>query len=171
MPVGGELLCDGEYNIVYNAIAVGLFEGDDGVPALGYSAKGERVNKTSRYAGTTIDVVDQGRDWDLTFRCLEWRPGVLSAFYPFSVTLGLLGVIGRLYYGMAVPVVMTSITGTPAATMTPLVTLTANKAIVPPEYANQKINFGPTLRKTPIQLMLLPFGVDSISTVGAFSFT
>lgn len=154
MPAGGETLICGEYTATYNSVALGIFEGDAGLPTLQQQSKAEPVANTSKYGKSTIDAIGQGADWFLQFVCLEYKAGPLAAFWPFNATRGRMGVIGRLYYDLSLPIVLTAIAGTPAAA-TPA-TLTATRAILAPGY-NTQLVFGPTLRKVPIRLQLLPY--------------
>ncbi len=156
MPVGGEVLIVGEYVVTYNSVAIGILEGDAGLPTLSQMTKAEPIANTSKYGKSTLDAIYQGADWFAQFTCLEYKAGPLAAFWPFHATLGHMGIIGRLYFDLALPLVLTSIAGTPAAT-TPA-TLTATRAILAPGF-NTQLLFGPTLRKVPIRLQLLPFDV------------
>lgn len=167
MPVGGEVLIVGEYTATYGGVALGIFEGDAGLPTLSQQTKAEPIANTSKYAKTTIDAIWQGADWFMQFTCLEYKAGPRVAFWPFHATLSALGAIGRLYYGMASPLVLTAVAGTPAAA-TPA-TLTASKTILAPGY-NTQLVYGPTLRKVPLRLQLLPYVLNG-TTVGHFTQT
>lgn len=166
MPAGGETIICGQYTVTYGAVACGIMEGDAGVPTLEQTSKAAPLDSTDKYGKTTIDAVYLGVDWKCMFVCEEYRAGSLSAFYPFGA-LGLLGVIGRLYYGMSSALVLTAIAGTPA-TATPA-TLTAPKAILTIGFPS-KLLFGPIIRKVPISLMLLLTDTGS-SVYGHFTTT
>src|SRR5256885_1160980 len=100
MPAGGETLICGQYTCTYNAVSVGIFEGDASVPTLEQTTKAEPVANTDKYGKTMIDGIYQGADWKMTFTCIEYKAGSLTPFWPYG-TLGLMGVIGRLLYGLS----------------------------------------------------------------------
>jgi len=153
VPAGGEILIAGEYNLTLNGVAVGMFEGDAGLPTIEQVTHAEVVANTSRYGKSTIDAIGQGADWFAGYTCEEYRPGSIAAFWPFAAP-GLMGIISRLYFEMASPLVFTVVAGTPAVGAPN--TLTANKAILAPGF-NTRLLFGPTLRKVPIRQILLPY--------------
>lgn len=156
MPVGSESLAAGAYTATWNSVALGIFEGDEGLPALeGPDAKSEPVNNTSLYGKMTIDEIYQGVDYFMSFTCLEWRAGVTAAFHPYSATMGVVGVIARLLYDLSSPLVLTVVAGTPAAVTGPT-TLTANKAFPVPGFT-PRVRFGPTLRRTPLRFRFFPY--------------
>ena len=114
MPAGGETIICGQYTVTYNAVATGIFQGDNDVPALEQVTKvADSVDSTDRYAKSTIDHSYGGADWFLAMVAKEYKAGSLTPFWPFG-TLGLMGVIARLYYAMASATVLTAIAGTPA---------------------------------------------------------
>lgn len=143
-----------------------MFEGDAGVPTIEQSSKAEPIANTSRYGKSTIDAIYQGGDFFAQFMCEEYRTGSIAAWWPFG-TMGLMGIIGRLYFAMSAPLVFTAVAGTPAAA-TPA-TLTASKAILAPGF-NTKLLYGPTLRKVPIRQILLPYDTGG-GVIGWFTQT
>lgn len=46
--VGGEVFISGAYSTSYNSVAVGITEGDAGLPTISQQTKAEEVNNTSR---------------------------------------------------------------------------------------------------------------------------
>ncbi|MDE2097165.1 MAG: hypothetical protein KGL39_07955 [Patescibacteria group bacterium] len=159
MPLGGEELIDGQYTVTWNSSAAGIMEGDAGVPTIEQVNYGEAVNNTDAYGKTTIDSIFQGADWFAQFTCLE-APKGLALFWPFG-TFGTMGVIGRLYYGMAESLILAAIAGTPASSSP--ASVTATKAILAPGF-NTRLLYGPTLRKTPIRMILLPTSTGWVTT-------
>lgn len=153
MPAGSETLIAGQYTCTYSGTAMGIMEGDSGVPTIENTNHGEPVNNTDAYGKSTIDGIYQGGDYFAQFMCMEYKAGSIAAFWPFGA-LGVMGVIARLYYDMAAALVLTAVAGTPAATSP--ATLTATKSILAMGF-NGRLLFGPTLRKVPIRLQLLPF--------------
>lgn len=154
MPAGSETIIAGQYTVTYGGVALGIFEGDAQVPAIEWVHKTEPIANTDAYGKTTIDHIGQGLDAFFSGTCLEYKAGPISAMWPLSTTLGRLGVIGRLYYDIAAALVLTAIAGTPAVTSP--ATLTASRSILAPGF-NVKLLYGPTLRKVPLRLQLLPY--------------
>ena len=135
-----------------------MFEGDAGLPTIEQASKAEAIANTSRYGKSTIDAIYQGGDFFAQFQCMEYRAGSIAAWWPFGA-MGVMGVIGRLYFAMSAPLVFTAVAGTPAAA-TPA-TVTAAQAILAPGF-NTKLLYGPTLRKVPIRQILLPYTSGSV---------
>jgi hypothetical protein len=156
--VGGETIIDGQYTVTLAATTLGIMKADDGVPTLEPNIKAQPIAGTDAYGDTTIDAVWRGADWYCSMICMEYRAGVLTALWPFSATMGRLGVIGRLFYDMSSALVLTAVAGTPAATSP--ASLTASKAIIAPGFSN-RLTFGPLVRTVPLRFLLLPYIVSS----------
>jgi hypothetical protein len=73
--------------------------------------------------------------------------------------MGVMGVIGRLRYDLSQALVLTAIAGTPAASSP--ATLTASQAILAANFP-WKLLFGPTLRKFPLRMDLLPYTATGV---------
>ena len=131
---------------------------DDGIPTLEPTIKAQPIANADAYGDTTIDAIHRGADWYCSMVCMEYKAAVLSALWPFSATLGRLGVIGRLYYDMSAALVLTAVAGTPAASSP--ASVTASKAIIAPGFSN-RLTFGPTLRFVALRFLLLPYIVSS----------
>jgi len=166
MSAGSETILAGQYTVTYGGVAMGIMEGDGGVPTIEHSPHGEPVNNTDRWGKSMITAIYQGGDWFATYVCMEYKAGPISAFWPFG-SMGAMGIIGRHWYDLAAALVLTSIAGTPAASSP--ASLTASKAILPPGY-NTRLLYGPTVRKVPIRQILFPYDLGS-STYGWFSQT
>lgn len=166
MPVGSETLIAGAYTATFNSVALGVFEGDSGVPTLEHTMASEPVGNTSAYGKTVIDEIFQGANLFIAMTCIEYKAGPLAAFWPYHATLGRMGTIGRLLYDLSSALVLTSTAGTPAATSP--ATLTASKAILAPGFT-PRIVFGPTLRKVPLRFRCFPY--DSAGATIFFSTT
>lgn len=135
-------------------MALGLFEGDAGLPALEHTMTTEPIQNSSLYGKMKIDDIQQGGNWFLAMVCMEYKAGPISAFHPYHATLGRAPTIGTLLYDSAYAVVMTAIGGTPAAASP--ATLTASKCMLAPGFAS-RILFGPSLRKVPLRFTLYPY--------------
>ena len=49
MPVGSEVLVDGQYTLTYNSVALGIMEGDSGIPTLEPTIHAQPIDKTDAY--------------------------------------------------------------------------------------------------------------------------
>jgi hypothetical protein len=154
MPVGSETLIAGGYTATWNSVALGVFEGDAGLPTVEHTASAEEIGNTSAYGKSVIDAVYQGANWFSAFTCIEYKAGPIAAFWPYSATLGVMGTIGVLLYSISQALVLTAIAGT-SASATPA-TLTAAKAILQPGFTG-RLNYGPTLRRVPLRFRLFPY--------------
>lgn len=156
MPVGSEALIAGAYTASFGGSALGLFEGDAGLPVMEHSMVAEDVGNTSLYGKTVIDSLQQGGNVFFAFTCLEaYLSAVKSAFWPYHSTLGRLpAAMGALLYDSSAALVLTAVAGTPAATSP--ATVTSSKCILAPGF-NTRWVFGPTLRKVPIRLRAYPY--------------
>lgn len=154
MPAGSETLIAGGYTATYGGTALGMFEGDGGLPTLQHSNAAEEIRNTSVYGKSMIDGVYQGANWNMSMTCMEYKSGPLAAFWPYNATLGQMGTIGVLLYSLAAAVVLTAIAGTSAAA-TPA-TLTASKCILQVGFLPQ-ILYGPRLRTLALRFQLLPY--------------
>jgi hypothetical protein len=153
MPAGGEATIAGAYNCVYNGSPMGMMNGDSGLPTFSCTEHEEPVNSTDRYGRTKIDGFYLGGDWFSDFDCIEWLPATKAAWWPWGALMEM-GVIARRRFDNSKPLVLTAVAGTPAAGASP--SATAGKSLLASNY-NTRIIFGPTLRKLPIRLELMPY--------------
>ena len=150
---------------------MGIMEGDQQSPTLMQQNMAEPVANTSKYGKTPIEAFGQGGSWFAQFLCLEYIAGAsVLAWWPFSGTLGLMGVIARSYRTMAAALVLTAVTGTPAKLANNLNTLTANLTILAPGY-NTQFLLGPTHRKLPIRQQLYLYDTTGGGVFGWFTLT
>lgn len=148
----------GRYSGTYNAQDVGMSrQGYE----LEVQPKEEVINESDLYGLSTIDWIERGADWFLQFESKEYKAGSLAAFlqrWGGAANMGLLAnatyPIARLASANAQPMILTSTTGTPAATSP--ATLTAASSLLAPGY-NPRILFDSRLRHVPIRLALLPY--------------
>lgn len=154
-----ETIICGQFTVTYNSVALGIFEGDAGSPGIERINHGAPIANTDAYGKTMLDYIYQGVDYVFSGVCMEYKAGPIAAWYPWSATAGALGTIGRLAYAVSLALVLTAVSGTPAAA-TPA-TLTASRAIIPPTDTS-KIMFGPMVRTVPLRLQLLPYTSGSV---------
>mgnify|MGYP000857433249 FL=1 len=152
--------------MTWNSVALGIMQGDAGLPTIEQSNKAEPIANTDSYAKSTIDAIYQGADWFASMTCMEYKAGSIAAWWPYS-TLGRMGTIGRLLYDISLPLVLTAVAGTPAASSP--ATLTATRSILAPGFGTRLV-FGPTVRTVPLRFQLLPYYVAG-STPGWFTTT
>ena len=166
MPVGSETIICGQYTLTLGGTALGIMNGDEGVPTLEFVGPLVKpIDNTDAYGDMEIDGILRGVKVFAQMTCLEYKAGPIAAVWPYG-TIGLAGVIGRLAYNVSAALVMTSVTGTPSVA-TPA-TLTASKALLAPNFA-ARLRYGPVLREVPLRFHLYPYLISS--AVGFFSQT
>ncbi len=159
MPVGSEVLIAGPYTATYNGVALGVFEGDAGLPTLERTDSEEAIGNTSAYGKAVIDGIFLGSNWTAQFTCIEYKAGPLSAFAPYHATLGAMGTVGVLLYSLSKALIFTAVAGT-SASATPT-TLTSLNTLLLPGFS-ARLMYGPTLRKVPLRLRLFPYLVGNV---------
>jgi len=140
----------GAYSATYNAVAIGITE--QGI-RLQFETKAEEIGESDAYGEMLIDFIFRGSRLSLVWEGLEYKAGSVLPFWPWG-GLGTPGVIGRLASNVAMALVMTSTTGTPAVA-TPA-TQTFSKAILSPNN-NLELLYNSKLRKVPVKLTCLPY--------------
>ena len=166
MAVNSEVLVAGYYTVTWNALAMGLFEGEAGVPTIMWMDHSDPINKTDRYGRAKIDGIRMGADYQFEGVLMEW-PKALALLAGYTAAFGGQGIPGTLKSGLAKVLVLTAVAGTSASTLP--ATLTATNAVLADEHQG-KIFFGPQLRTCPIKMDLLPY-ITSGSIVGNFTMT
>lgn len=154
MPAGSESTIAGGYTVTWNGVAVGMLEGDGGLPTVDQSGQSETLANTSVYGKTPIDDLYLGNAPSASMTCLEYRAGSAAAWWPYNATLGRLGTIGVWMYSLSATLALTAIAGT-SASATPA-TWTASKTVLMPGFATRLV-YGPTLRKVPLRFRLYPY--------------
>jgi hypothetical protein len=161
----------GEYQMTYAGVNVGLIT--SGGEHLRFRPKKKKIDDTATYGDTLIDGIYRGLECRLQVTFKEWIAPVKQAIYPYSAAGapggfdGTLGVIGRLDSDLAQQIVLTAVSGTPAALNGPA-TLTAAKAIL--SDANDiDMLFGPDETDLPVLFDLLLY--DDAGTKRVFKLT
>lgn len=137
---------------------------DIGITEEGYEIQQshfkEVIARTDAYGDTPIDAIHRGLQVFAQFTCIEYLASVLGMAFPIQGTapgVGAgtlnLGVIGVLDSGKAGILVLTSTTGTPAASSPATMTL---HRCIQAENADIRFIMAPTLRKLPIRLRVYP---------------
>lgn len=139
----------GRYSGAYNSSSVGITE-------TGYelqqSVATEDIDETDAYGGSVVDFFYRGANSFLQFSSKEYAAGI-SPFWPWS-TLGAMGTIGRLASAVAAAMVLTSTSGTPAASAP--ATLTGGSSILAPNFPAGLL-YNSKARNVPVRLQLLPY--------------
>jgi len=167
MPVGGESLIVGGYTITFDSLALGIFQGEEGYPAVRQRPKSKPIANTDRYAKTKIDSITHGVDYVFKGILEEYTKALAAGvLWPFA-TFGKQGQVGLLKFLSAKVLILTAIAGTTAAASP--ATLTANKAVYADDHEPELI-YAPDLRVVPIMLDLLPYDTGA-GVVGSFVMT
>jgi hypothetical protein len=116
------------------------------------------------FAQAPQDAVYQGAEMFVQFTMIEYNASKAAAiFWPYGTTIYDMGVIGRLDVGVAEPLILTALAGTPAAA-TPA-TLTFADAILAEGFPVEWL-YAPSLREVPIRQRIYPssLGVFAVAT-------
>lgn len=143
------------------ALAQGI-TADDGF-TLRWTIHKQRIGNdgTDQYGQSLLESIYRGADWMLNYLCREYSINNTNAAWPYGRVAAValspqMGVIGRAddQQSISGAVVMTAVTGTPAATNP--ATLTAAHAIAQDgiQYA---LSFTSKIRETPVHLKLYPY--------------
>lgn len=156
----------GEYTATYNAKALGNTQDGWRMEVQG-ARKAVTVDK---FGDAEVDGVYRGVN--VFFECVlkEWdAAGMTDLWWPYSATVGALGVVGRLevYSQLIKTLVLTALAGTPAATVGPL-SITTTHAVLEAEFA-RTINLNNEDRAIPIRIRSYPY-VSGQNTI-LFAFT
>jgi hypothetical protein len=77
---------------------------DDNGYEISYTTHADLVNRSDGYGMTLLDFVNQGADWRMRWRAIEWRDGSVRASWPWGGVAGalnnnwdpLLGAVGTI---------------------------------------------------------------------------
>lgn len=140
----------GPYEVTYDGNAVGLMEG----PIRHQQSYGALPIRASLWGQNIIDYIAQGAAVFAVLVLKEWNTNTKAMMWPFNASTGIFVEAGMLINQYAAPLVLTALTGTPAATEGP-VTRTYPLAILSPGH-NKDVILGPVERNTPIVMAVLP---------------
>lgn len=116
--------------------------------------------QADQFGKSDIDAVYQGGNWALSMVFKEWTAAIRAILWPFGGDASTpdwlaLGTCGKLLTDLAGQIVLTAVTGTPAASNGPA-TLTFPKAIISPD-TDQEIIMGNEPRDIPVVFKLFPY--------------
>lgn len=133
--------------------------GDDGF-RLVWSIHKQRIGNdgTDQYGLSHLEGIYRGADWSILYRCREYSVNNMNAAWPYGkvgvVALQpIMGTIARLDSAVGGQLVMTNVTGTPAAGNP--ATITVPKCIQA-DGTNYGLEFTSKLREVPIHLQIIP---------------
>jgi hypothetical protein len=145
----------GPYTLTYGASPLGIIED---AASLEITPSEDGI-QGDNYGDSIQDGVYRGGNCYLDLVLQEYNAaGALSAFWPFHATFGHMGQVGTLKSSFAAALVLTAVSGTPAASAP--ATLTANKAVLAPNFP-LRLLFGSRLRNVPLRFQFLPYLVTS----------
>lgn len=117
-------------------------------------AKGANITP-NRFGDSVVDGIYRGANCLIQMSLKEYTAAVKRIIWPFSPTdLGLTGIIGRANSDIGRQLILTAISGTPAATNGPA-TRTCPLAIFAPEH-NMELIMGNDERNIPLVCQILP---------------
>ncbi len=145
----------GPYEATFNGNAVGLLEG----PIRHQQSVFGLPIRASIYGQTVIDYILQGSGMFLVMVVKEWNSNSKAALWPYGQTQGIVNEPGILMSTYAKQIVLTAVTGTPAATEGP-VTRTYPLAMLLPGH-NLDVPMGAVERNIPIVFGILPEVTES----------
>jgi hypothetical protein len=122
-----------------------------------------RMMTADQWGDTEIDGIYRGQNWSLQVTFKEWNAVVREAICPFAATAGDwggLGTIGQLAAARGGPIVLTPVSGTPAATNGPTA-ITIQNAVLAPEN-DIDIILGNEERDIPVLFKIFPTVVSTV---------
>lgn len=140
----------GPYEVTWNGTSIGLMEGSihhqQMVIALPVRA--------SLYAQTIIDYILQGMFTNAVLVMKEWNAGAKAAQWQFGSTQGIVNEAGLLFNPLYKQMVLTALSGTPAATKGPATRTYPLSGLLPGH--NLDVTMGPEERNVPVAFTFLP---------------
>jgi hypothetical protein len=152
----GQILA-GQYTVTWNAVPLGIMQGDEGVPSIVHRASARMVENSDAYGDSQIGGVYRGARGRYMSRCLEYMTGTIAAMWPWGPAVGDVGIVGRDIYELAAPLVLTKVAGQ-SVNLIPA-TLTAAKAILAPDF-DINLRYGPLVREVALEMILFLSGAQ-----------
>lgn len=157
-------IAPGHYSMTYapqgsNAANCGLVKG----VRLLRGRHSHRMITADQWGDTEISSIYRGQNWTLSVTFKEWNDVVRKIISPFAATggdwggLGTIGQLGDSKYGI---IVLTPVTGTPAATVGPTL-ITIHSATLAPEN-DVDIILGNEERDIPVLFKIWPTVQSSV---------
>lgn len=155
-----ETFAVGPYAGTWSAASLGITEGGY---TITHDQKAEAIEESDLYGATMLDFIWRGANVFCDFTVLAFTKGspVLTPFVAGLYTVwSTAKPVGTLASDNAAALVLTATANTPAATTGPA-TLTANKAIVAPNFSTAHL-YDSRLRKLPLRMQFIPYSSTNI---------
>lgn len=140
----------GPYSATWNGQDIGLFEGP---VRLQQNLIAQPV-QASQWGRTIIDYIIQGGGFFGVIVVKEWTTNSKLFMWPFGSTHGIVDEPGKLFSSYCQALVLTALTGTPAATYGPVTRTYPYVATLPGH--NLDITMGPMERNVVVAVGVLP---------------
>lgn len=154
----------GPYSGTWNTADIGLFEGPI---RLQKNLNGLPV-RASQWGQSIIEFILQGAGCFGVIVLKEWTTNTKAFMWPFGADQGLVDEPGLLFSAYTKPLVLTALSGTPAATYGPVTRTYHNCAVLPGHNLDE--TFGPMERNIVVAVAVLP-GPNSAGSRKARFFT
>lgn len=143
-------LPSGPYTVTWNSNDIGLSEGPirHQQRAMGIPVR------ASLYGDTVLDYILRGAEVFVALVLKEWNANTKAALWPYGSTHGVMTEAGVRASSLCKALVLTAVSGTPAATEGPLTRTYANAVLLPGH--NLDVIFGPEERNIPLIFAVLP---------------
>src|SRR5262252_2977636 len=103
---GGQFI-GGPYTVTWNGTALGMAQGDAGVPQLLFRHFIRWVENTDQKGDARLGGFFRGTRGRFTMRCQEYKAATIAAAWPFGGGQGLIPQVGQDVYTLAQPLVLT----------------------------------------------------------------
>jgi hypothetical protein len=140
----------GPYEVTWNGTSIGMMEGSIHHQQMVIGAP----IRASLYGQTILDYILQGMFVNAVLVMKEWNAGSKAAMWPFNAVQGIVGEAGLLFNPLYKQMVMTALTGTPAATEGPVTRTYPLSGLLPGH--NLDVTMGPEERNVPVAFTCLP---------------
>lgn len=140
----------GPYEVTWNGTSIGMMEGSIHHQQMVIGAP----IRASLYGQTILDYILQGMFVNAVLVIKEWNAGSKAALWPFNASQGIVGEAGLLFNPLYKAMVLTALSGTPAATEGPVTRTYAICGLLPGH--NLDVTFGPEERNIPVAFTCLP---------------
>jgi hypothetical protein len=156
------VLVAGQYAVTWNAVAMGLFEGNRQSPTIEMRRFSQILNSTDAYGQTPIAGFSQGAEAFFRAVLLEYKTGNVTALWPFGTLLNV-PPVSVDDYTLAQSLVLTGQAGS-INPMNP-VSITATHAFIAEGYPVELL-FNTELRTLPLRMRLWPYFTSTTLNFG-----
>lgn len=140
----------GPYEVTYKSASVGLMEG----PIRHQQSVIALPIRASLWGQNIIDYIVQGGGVFAALVLKEWNTNTKALMHPFNASMGIFPEAGKLINPFFGELVLTALTGTPAATEGPVTRTYPICGLLPGH--NVDVTLGPVERNVPVVVCALP---------------